>query len=162
MQLEWGTLLEQARANHAQACANQAFAEAPLLAMRRSHGEWHGQDGELEAWFSDAHGVAVVAGAMFQSQGGTMEEPGPHRAHDKAGNQGICHGVTAATRGEGASWVGTPPRAGVGKALHECDVSLLGTVICERPWSSIDAVVWALPRPPEGDNVSSGDGEAAE
>ena len=49
MQLEWATLLEQ--------------AEATLLAMRRSHGEWRGQAGELEAWSSDAHGVAEVAGA---------------------------------------------------------------------------------------------------
>ena len=31
MQLQWGTLLEQARANHAQACANQATAEAVLM-----------------------------------------------------------------------------------------------------------------------------------
>ena len=68
MQLEWGTLLEQARANHAQACANheqaranQATARATLLAMRRSQGEWLCQDGELDAWFSDAHGVAEVA-----------------------------------------------------------------------------------------------------
>ena len=57
MQLEWGTLLELARANHAQASANheqaranqataranQATAEAALLAMRRSQGEWLGQ-----------------------------------------------------------------------------------------------------------------------
>ena len=68
MQLEWGTLLEQARANHAQACANQeqaranqasaranqataranqAAAEATLLAMRRCQGEWLCQDGDL-------------------------------------------------------------------------------------------------------------------
>ena len=104
MHLEWGTLLEQARANHAQARANQATAEPTLLAMRRSHGEWHGQDGELDAWFSDAHGVAEVARSLDQSQGGTKEERGRHRAHDKA------------------SCVCTPPRAGVGKALHECEV----------------------------------------
>ena len=37
MQLEWASLLEQARANHAQARANQATAEATLLVMRRTH-----------------------------------------------------------------------------------------------------------------------------
>ena len=104
MQPEWGTLLEQARANHIQARANQATAGAKLLAMCRSPGEWHGQDGELDAWFSDVHGVAEVARSLVQSQGGTKEERGWHRAHDKASR--VC----------------TLPRACVGKALHECEV----------------------------------------
>ena len=139
MQLEWGTLLEQARANHAQAsanheqaranqataCANQATAEAALLAMRRNQGKWLGQDDELDAWLSDAHGVAEVATVLVQSQGGINEEHGRHRAHDKAGKQ-MCHGVLAATRGHESRWVCTPPRAGVGKALHECEVYDIG------------------------------------
>ena len=108
MQFEWETLLEQARANHAQASANheqaranQATAEAALLAMRRNQGKWLGHDDELDAWFSDAHGVAEVAKSLVRSQGGTKEECGRHQAHDKA------------------SLVCTPPRAGVSKALHE-------------------------------------------
>ena len=178
MQFEWETLLEQARAHHALARAVQATAEAALLVMRRAHGG-HGQDGELDAWFSDAHGFAEVAKSLVRSQGGTKEEYGRHQAHDKA------------------SLVCTPPRAGVSKALHACEVydigedgaqncggfgvldepstkcmaSMLGNVMCERPWESIeqilkdgdcvlpdgvdvgigvDAMVWALPRPPEG------------
>ena len=74
MQLEWGTLLEQARAHHAQARANQTTAEATLLAMHRSHGEWHGQDYELDAWFSDAQGVAEVAKSLVRSQSGSEPE----------------------------------------------------------------------------------------
>jgi len=89
MQLEWGTLLEQARANHAQARANQATAEATLVAMRRTHGEWDGQDDELGAWFSDAHGVAEVARVLVANQGGTKEELGRRQADVKAG--GVAH-----------------------------------------------------------------------
>ena len=84
MQLGCGPLLEQARANHAQARANQTPAEATLLAMHRSQGGWHGQDGELDAWFLDPPGVAEVARSLVQSQSGTKEERGRHRAHDKA------------------------------------------------------------------------------
>ena len=88
MQFEWETLLEQARANHAQASANheqaranQATAEAALLTLRRNQGKWLGHDDELDAWFSDAHGVAEVATVLVHSQGGIKEEPG---RHDKA------------------------------------------------------------------------------
>ena len=42
--------------------------------MRRSQGGWHGQDGELDEWSSDAHGVAEVAKSLVRSQGGTKEE----------------------------------------------------------------------------------------
>lgn len=209
LQLEWGTLLEQTRANHAHACANheqahasQAVAEATLLAMRRCQAEWLCQDDELYAWFSDAHGVVEVAKELARSQGGINEELGRHQAHDKAGKQ-MCHGVLAATRVDESSWVCTPPQARVGKALHECEVYDIGednaqncggfgvlggpatkreasiTVMCERPCDliektskdddcvlsemvdvgiDVDAMVSALPRPPEGDNVSSGVG----
>ena len=103
MQFEWGILLEQAHANHAQACANheqaranQAIAEATLLARRRTQAEGHCQDDDLDAGFSDAHGVAVVANVLAQSHGGINEEPGLDPAHDKAGKQ-TCHGLLAAT-----------------------------------------------------------------
>lgn len=167
-----------------------------LLAMRRSQGKWLGQDDELDAWFSDAHGVAEIATVLVQSQGGIKEEPGRHPAHDKVGKQ-MCHGVLAPIRTEGSSWVCTPPRAGVGKALPECVVYDIGEdsaqscgglgavggastkrdVMYERPCDLIgktfkdddgvlpegvdvgivDAMAWALPRPPGGDNVSSGE-----
>ena len=100
------TLLEQARANHAQASAdheqaraNQASAEAALLTLRRNQGKWLGHDDELDAWFSDAHGVAEGATVLVR-QGGIKEEP--------------------------TSLVCTPPRAGVSKALHECEVYDIG------------------------------------
>ena len=70
-----------------------------LLAMRTN---------ELDAWFSDAHGVAEVTKSLVRSQGGTNEEHGRHQAHDKA------------------SLVCTHPRAGVSKALHECEVYDIG------------------------------------
>ena len=76
MQFEWETLLEQARAHHALARAVQATAEATLLVMRRAHGGCDGQDGEWEAWWSDAHGVDEVARALVQSQGGTNAKTG--------------------------------------------------------------------------------------
>ena len=159
MQLEYGTLLEQARANHAQACANheqaranqvparanQATAEATLLAMRRSQGEWFCLDGGLDAWFLDAHGVAEVARVLAQSQDSTNEEPGRHQAHDKAGKQ-MCHGVLAASRKDEASLVSTPPRARVGKAWHECEVYDIGedsTV----PRIVVVSGIWADPLP---------------
>lgn len=90
-------------ANHAQTCANQAIAEATLLAMRCAHASgWDGQDGELEAGHSNAHGVAEVTRALDVSHGGTKEEPGRHQAHGKAGDQGGGSGVTVAIRGETA------------------------------------------------------------
>ena len=139
MRLGWGTLLEQACANHAQACANQATAEATLLAMRRSQGEWHGQDGELDAWFSDAQGVAEVAKSLVRSQSGTKEECGRHQAH--------------------ASLVCTRPRARISKAWHECEVydigedgahstkcmeSMLGSPLSRSPRSMIASCLMGL------------------
>ena len=87
MHLAWQTLMRHVRANHAQARAKQATAEATLLVMRRPH-ECDGQDNELEAWLSDAHGVAGVARALAQNQGGTIGELGRHHAHDKARSWG--------------------------------------------------------------------------
>ena len=205
MQFEWETLLEQARANHAQASANheqaranQATAEAALLALRRNQGKWLGHDDELDAWFSDAHGVAEVATVLVQSQGGIKEEPG---RHDEASVEpsvygelkdwldGLIQEECGRHQAHGkTSLVCTPPRAGVSKAL-QCEVYDIGedgTQNCggfgvlgrpstkciagdARVWPDgidvgidVDAMVWALPRPPEGDNVSSGEGTATE
>lgn len=188
MQLQWETLLEQARANHAQACANQATAEATLLAMRRTHAEWDGRDGEMEAWLSDAHGVAEVTRALTVSQGGakgtiaemaSAEEPHELQFCDK---RALFEKAAAYRATPGDKAVCTPPRAWIGQTLHECGGCGTGTT-CERLWNPIgrthsdadcvlsdgvdvgvrvDALVWALPRPPEGDNIRSGDGAAAE
>ena len=80
MQLEGNTLLEQAR-------ANRATAETTLLAMRRSHVR-NGQDGELEACFSDAHGVADVAVAILVGQECEFSDIGDDSAQD-SGSFGI-------------------------------------------------------------------------
>ena len=71
----------------------------------------------------------------------------------------------------------------LGRPTNNCDVRLLGIIMCESPCNSIvkrhsdddhelsdgidagirvDAVVQALSRPPEGDDGSTGDGKAAE
>ena len=66
---------------YAQACANQAIAEATLLAMRRAHasGCGDGRDGELEAWPSGADGVAGIARVLVVSHGGAWAAPSTWR-----------------------------------------------------------------------------------
>ena len=130
MQFEWETLLEQARANHAQASANhqqaranQATAEAALLTLRRNQGKWLGHDDELDAWFSDAHGVAEVATVLVQSQRGIKEERG---RHDKDWFDGFIQEECGRHQAhDNTSLVCTPPRAGVSKAL-QCEVYDIG------------------------------------
>ena len=84
MQLEWNTLQEHAR-------ANRATVGATLLAMRRAHVR-NGQDGELEAWFLETHGVAEVARAVVVSQ-----ECGVYGIGDDSAQDGCCFGVSGRT-----------------------------------------------------------------
>ena len=96
---------------------NQAFAKAINLAMCRAYAsEWDVQDVELEAWFSDAHGVAEVARALVVSQSGCEEKLGRHQAHGRACDQGTGIGVTKQLE-QKASWACTPRRAGVSKGF---------------------------------------------
>jgi hypothetical protein len=170
MQLEWGTLLEQARANHAQARANQATAEATLLALRRTHGEWDGQDDELGAWFSDAHGGAEVARALVANQGGTKEELGRRQAHVKAG--GVADVATTFVDSQHSAKEDGLELFFIGDEIGECpqtpdvsmhggvgtfmgcieaggEVGLQGHVAWQVPGAATSASAGDLPRPPE-------------
>ena len=75
-----------------QARANRATAEATLLANRRAHLR-NGQDGELDAWLSDTHGVTEVTKAMVVSQECEVYNIGGGSAQD-GGGFGVLGGHT--------------------------------------------------------------------